>query len=170
MTDDTDQDIIIHASAQDLGHKWVAKLGDDERAYWRVNGTPRQTEPGRRIWFEHNERIHAWGEIVELEDGRIWFDGARETHLPCLDDAPTRGFAYIDPLFPRLEETEWHVQDTGEIVMPDGGTDRSSTKKGTGGKCPHCGATRDCGKELQQHIESHNARLSDFGTGGDRGV
>ena len=135
----TKQDILIHAGAQDLGHKWVTNLSDDELAYWRVSGTPRQTEPGHRIWFEHNGTIHAWGEIVSLDDGRIWFDGARQTHVPCLDDAPTRGFTYIDPLLPRLEETEWHEKDSGEIVVPDGGRVKGDTDRI---ECENCGYQR----------------------------
>lgn len=97
-------DVLIHAGAQDVNHKLKSNLAADEWAYWRVNGTPRQTEAGRRIWFEYNGRIHAWGEIVDLEDGRIYFDGAEQTDLPCPDDAPKRGFTYVDPLLPRLEQ------------------------------------------------------------------
>lgn len=119
QTDDTANDVLIHAGPQDLAHKRVERLASDELAYWRVTGTPRQTKPGRRVWFEHNGTINAWGEIVELEDGRIWFDGAHETYVPCLDDAPTRGFTYIDPLLPRLEQAEWHTEPTGEIVVED---------------------------------------------------
>lgn len=128
--DDTAHDVLIHAGSQDLAHKWTEKLAADEQAYWRVNGTPRQTEPGQRVWFEYNGTIHAWGEIVDLEDGRIWFDGAHEVHLPCLDDAPTRGFTYIQPLLPRLQEAEWHVEPTGEIVLPDGGIARRCETEG----------------------------------------
>lgn len=114
-------DVLIRAGASDLGHKWVETLGADERAYWRVNGTPRRTAAGRRVWFAHLDRIHAWGEITDLTDGRIWFDGAHQTDLPCLDDAPTRGFTYIDPLLPRLENAEWRTLPNGEIeVLSDG--------------------------------------------------
>lgn len=116
---DTKNDVLIQSGAQDLAHKRPSNLGPDEVAYWRVTGTPRQTEPGQRIWFASPllDCIHAWGEITRIEAGRIYFDAAHETHLPCLDDAPTRGFTYIDPLLPRLEDAEWSEEPTGEIVV-----------------------------------------------------
>lgn len=120
------QDVLVHAPVTDVIHKHPTNLSSDEEAYWRVNGTPRQTETGRRIWFEYQDSIHAWGEITALEDGRIWFDAAHETYVPCLDNAPTRGFTYIDPLLPRLEEVDWSVSSTGEFVIPDGGRAESS--------------------------------------------
>jgi len=101
------KDVLIHTSASNLGHKWLINLGPDEEAFWRVNGTLRQTETGRRVWFEDIGRIHAWGKITALEDGRLWFDGARQVDLPCLDDAPSRGFTYIEPLVPRLAEHDF---------------------------------------------------------------
>lgn len=97
-------DVLIHAPATDLAHKWSENLGTDEIAYWRVTGTPRQTEPGQKVWFEYDGRIHSWATITDLADGRLYFDGAQQTDLPCPDDAPTRGFTYIDPLEPRLKE------------------------------------------------------------------
>lgn len=121
------QDVLIQASPQDLAHKWADKVPDGNVCYWTVNGTPRRTEPGRRVYFASTsiEDIYAWAEIVELEDGKIWFEPVQETHLPCLDDAPTRGFRYIDPLLPRLQETDWGEKPTGEIVVNDqvGGQD-----------------------------------------------
>lgn len=105
----TPHDVLIHAGAQNLAHKWMENLGPDEEAFWRVNGTPRQTELGRRVWFEDNGTIFAWGEITALDDGRLWFDGARQTDVPCIDDAPTRGFTYIDPLIPRLLDADTGV-------------------------------------------------------------
>ena len=97
------QDVLIHASHSDVAHKHRPALAADEEAYWRVNGTPRQTEPGQRIWFEDHGRIHAWGLITALEDGRLWFDRARLVDLPCPEDAPTRGFTYVEPLAGRLD-------------------------------------------------------------------
>ena len=118
---DTTHDVLIEAGAQTLAHKWRPTLAPDEEAYWRVSGTPRQTEPGRRVWFAapRLDVIHAWGKITALDDGRLWFDGARGTHVPCLDDPPTRGFTYIDPLLPRLEDVEWEEQPTGRIEVVD---------------------------------------------------
>jgi len=111
------KDVLIQATQSELFHKQPVNLEEDEEVFWRVSGTPRETEPGRRIWFSYNGSIHAQGTITELEDGRIWFDSAKSTHVPCLDDAPTRGFTYIEPLLPRLEETDWSVEETGEIVI-----------------------------------------------------
>lgn len=126
--DEDTRDVLIHAGASDLAHKRPDKLGDDEVAYWTVSGTPRQTEPGRQVWFEYDDIIHAHGEITAVEDGRIYFDAAKETHVPCLDDAPTRGFTYIDPLVPRLDDTDWHVEPTGEtVVATDGGATPHAT-------------------------------------------
>lgn len=105
----TSHDVLIHARAQDLAHKWAENLGPDEEAFWRVNGTPRQTDPGSRVWFEDNGTIYAWGEITALEDGRLWFDGARRTDVPCIDDAPTRGFTYVEPLIQRLQDADSEV-------------------------------------------------------------
>lgn len=124
MTDATAHDVLISVSPSDLAGKWRANLTSEMRAYWRVSGTPRQTEPGRRVWFESTlleDTIFAWGEILDLTDGRLWFDAAHETHLPALDDAPSRGFTYIEPLLPRLADTEWHTAPTGEIVVTDRG-------------------------------------------------
>lgn len=104
-TADEPKDVLINADTGDLAGKWLPQLPDDHEAYWRVSGTPRQTEPGQTVWFAHDPAgIFAWGRITRLEDGRLWFDGARETDLPCLDDAPTRGFTYIDPLRDRLQD------------------------------------------------------------------
>lgn len=111
------QDVLVHADARALAGKWAANVGPDERCYWRVSGTPRQTAPGARIWFEYGGSIHAWGEIVDLSDGRIWFDAAHRTHLPCFDDAPTRGFTYIEPLLPRLDDREWTTNADGSFSV-----------------------------------------------------
>jgi len=100
-------EVLIHASPSDLAHKHVNNLSDDEEAFWRVSGTPRQVEPGRRIWFEWDGRIHAWGTITALEDGRLWFDGARRVDYECPVEAPTRGFKYIDPLTPHFADGSW---------------------------------------------------------------
>jgi len=116
------KDVLIRTAHADVEHKRPAVLADDEEAYWRVSGEPQQTEPGRKIWFARGDHIHAHGEITALEDGRIWFDAAHETYVPCLDDAPPQGFTYVEPLIPRLDDTEWSVCGTGEIVT-DGRTD-----------------------------------------------
>lgn len=114
------KDVLISASSSDIAHKRVTNLSSHEEAFWRVSGTPQQTGPGRRVWFVDRDTIHAYGEITALEDGRLWFDGAHETYLPCLDDAPTRGFCYIEPLIPRLDDTDWSVTDAGEFVVEGG--------------------------------------------------
>ena len=104
--DDVSQDVLIHADPEEVAHKHLDEIAHVEDAYWRVNGEPRRTEPWCRIWFEDDGRIHAWGIITDVEDGRIWFDGARSTDLPCPVDAPTRGFKYVDSLTPRLSESQ----------------------------------------------------------------
>lgn len=38
-----------------------------------------------------------------MEEGRLWFDAAHPVDVPCLDDAPSRGFAYITQLSLRLD-------------------------------------------------------------------
>lgn len=119
MTETEPKDVLVHASARDLAGKWAVNVASDERCYWRVSGTPKQTEAGRRIWFEDGGTIHAWGEIVEVTDGRIWFEAAYGTHLPCFDDAPTRGFTYIEPLLPRLDDAEWSNEPDGKISVEE---------------------------------------------------
>mgnify|MGYP000347924834 CR=1 FL=1 len=107
--DETNRDVLVSATWDDLAHKRPETLTGDEEAYWRVSGTPRQTAPGQRVWFADEDRIIAWGEITALADGRLWFDGAHETTVPLLDDPPARGFTYIYPLAPRLREDDWEA-------------------------------------------------------------
>jgi|GEM_PF-2326994 len=131
QSEDRTKDVLISATAGDLAHKRPLALDADEDAYWRVAGTPRQTAPGRRVWFADRDapgdtdRVIGWGEITALEDGRLYFDGARDVCLPCLDDPPSRGFTYVDPVAPRLRDEGLQASVTVSITPREalGGTD-----------------------------------------------
>jgi len=100
------KDVLIRAGANDIAHKWATNVPSGHECYWTVNGTPRQTEPGRRIWVVSPTLgdIFAWGEITKLEDGKIWFTPLRETHVEPPEQPPTRGFTYTDPVVEQLAE------------------------------------------------------------------
>ena len=89
-------DVLIYADRVDVEHKLRGNLADEhDRCYWTVSGTPRQTEPGCRVLFTDGERVHAAGEITDVEDGRLWFDPLErvDEELPC--EPTTRGFKYV---------------------------------------------------------------------------
>ncbi|GGL70210.1 hypothetical protein [Halocalculus aciditolerans] len=93
---DEHRDVHVHADLNAVEHKLAANLPADEVAFWTVNGMPRQTGAGARIVFSTNDRVVAEGEIVDVVDGRIWFDGLEETDgevIPAIQP-PTRGFKY----------------------------------------------------------------------------
>jgi len=88
-------DVLIYADPDDVAHKFPDELPDGHVPYWSVSGTPRQTEPGQSILFCDGEHVFARGEIIELDDGRIWF-----RNLECVDEElpaepVTRGFKYV---------------------------------------------------------------------------
>lgn len=100
-----EQDVIIQASEDDLRHKVFdycdgTDLGDNPRrslAYWRVNGTPQRTGPGRTIMFSTDgETVDYHAPICTVEDGKIWFAFLHPTKYEAPVDPPTRGFKYFE--------------------------------------------------------------------------
>lgn len=98
MTDTNDKDVLVAAGADQLAHKWAGTVPEGHDCYWRVNGTPRRTGEGRRIWFAREGRLFATADILAVEKGRIWFEPVHPVDLPSPAEAPTRGFAYIEPV------------------------------------------------------------------------
>ena len=90
-------DVVIRSTADKLAHKWEGNVPADHECYWTVSGTPRQTTAGNRIWFVRENHAFATAEITDVEDGRIWFEPLRSVDMPMPEDAPTRGFRYINP-------------------------------------------------------------------------
>lgn len=101
-----EKDVIIRASDDDLRHKVFdytdgRDLGGNPRrelAYWRVNGTPQKTGPGRTIMFSTDgETVDYYAPICTVEEGRILFDYltiAPGYEVPV--EPPTRGFRYFE--------------------------------------------------------------------------
>ncbi len=100
-----EMDVLIQASESDLRHKVFdycdgTDLGDNPRqslAYWRVNGTPQRTGPGRAVLFSTTgEMVDYYAPICTVEDGRIWFSFLSPVQFEVPTDPPTRGFKYVD--------------------------------------------------------------------------
>jgi len=91
-------DVLIQTSHDALEHKMAGEVPVGHLPFWRVTGTPRQTEPGRAILFSDGQRVIARGVIAKLEEGRIWFSPLEGVDEDLPDDAPTRGFTYVDPV------------------------------------------------------------------------
>jgi len=89
-------DVLIRADPDSLTHKLARNLDADEVAYWRVSGTPRQTDAGQLIAFARDGRIHTVGEITGVAEGRLYFEAAERTDRPVPRDPPTRGFTYVE--------------------------------------------------------------------------
>ncbi|WP_135306341.1 hypothetical protein [Haloarcula amylovorans] len=98
MRADEYQDVLVHTTDEQIAHKRRENVPDGYRCYWTVNGTPRRTRYGQRIWFETDGRIVAGGTIDGVETGRIWFSPLERVDIEPPTDPPTRGFTYIDPL------------------------------------------------------------------------
>ena len=94
------RNVLIYAARSDTRHKLDENLSPGEQAFWSVHGTPRQPEPGCRVYFHDGERIYVKGTIAALESGRIWFKGLTSVSLdhPDRPDGGHRGFRYIDDL------------------------------------------------------------------------
>lgn len=90
------KDVLIHTTESSIAHKRRGNVPADETPFWTVSGTPRQTEPGCRIWFEADGELIATGEIVDVEAGRIWFEPLSEADGEPPVDPPSRGFTYVD--------------------------------------------------------------------------
>lgn len=93
------KDVVIGTTETQLEHKYAENVPDGHECYWTVSGTPRQTAPGRRVWFTFRptERVFATAEITRLEDGKLWFTPVRRVETrKCLRTAP-RGFKYTEP-------------------------------------------------------------------------
>ena len=98
MDADDYQDVLVHASEEEIEHKLRENVPDGHECYWTVNGTPRQTRFGQRIWFEADGEIVAAGQIKRCETGRIWFTPLERVDAELPKEPPTRGFRYIEPL------------------------------------------------------------------------
>jgi len=97
--------VIIRASEADLRHKvfdYMDLANNDieprrSLAYWRVNGTPQRTGPGRTIMFSTDgETVDFDAPICTTEEGKIWFDFLRPTSYEVPVEPPTRGFRYFE--------------------------------------------------------------------------
>ena len=100
-----EKDVLISTTEEDIRHKVFdytdgKDLGGDPRrelAYWRVNGTPQHTGPGRMILFTTgNKKVDYAAPICTVENGRIWFDFLSPVNMELPEDAPTRGFTYTE--------------------------------------------------------------------------
>lgn len=100
-----EKDVIIRASDEDLRHKVFdytdgRDLGGNPRrelAYWRVNGTPKKTGPGRTIMFSTDgEMVDYHAPICTVEEGRILFSYLYPTKYEAPVTPPTRGFKYFE--------------------------------------------------------------------------
>lgn len=90
------RDVLIHTTESRIAHKRRENIEPGHTPFWEVNGTPRQTEPGQRIWFEADGRLIATAEILDVERGKLWFEPLRGVDAPAPVDPPTRGFTYVD--------------------------------------------------------------------------
>lgn len=88
-------DVLIYATRDDIEHKLEAHVPDHHHCYWTVTGTPRQTEPGQSVLFSDGDRVHARGEITDVENGKLWFRPLERVDETPPTDAPTRGFTYV---------------------------------------------------------------------------
>lgn len=105
VPDRGERDVIIRAPERDLRHKvfdYMDLANNDihprqSLAYWRVNGTPQRTGPGRVIMFSTGgETVDFFAPICTAEEGRIWFDFLSPTNFEVPAEPPTRGFKYVD--------------------------------------------------------------------------
>jgi hypothetical protein len=96
MSADDYQDVIVHATEEQIDHKLAENVPDDHMCYWQVSGKPRQTRFGQRIWFENGGRIVATGGIYGVETDRIWFYPLESVDLDVPVDVPSQGFKYVD--------------------------------------------------------------------------
>jgi len=88
-------DILIYADPGDIDHKFPEELPPGHTPYWSVSGTPRQTKPGCDVLFTDGDRVFARGEIVAVEDGRLWFEGLDRVNEAVPAEPVTRGFKYV---------------------------------------------------------------------------
>jgi len=91
------RDVLIHADEERIAHKRRGNVPAGEQPFWSVNGTPRQTKPGRRIWFEADGELIATAPITTVEEGRIWFEPLVDADGEPPTEPPSRGFTYVDP-------------------------------------------------------------------------
>ncbi|MFP8891845.1 hypothetical protein ACLI4U_19045 (plasmid) [Natrialbaceae archaeon A-CW2] len=89
------KDVLIYADKRTVAHKLCENVPDGHECFWTVNGTPRQTGPGASVLFSDGDRVHARGDVLEVEHGRIWFEPleACDESVPC--EPVTRGFRYV---------------------------------------------------------------------------
>ena len=89
-------DVLIQTTRDALAHKMKGEVTPGHLPFWRVHGTPRQTEVGRSILFSDGDRVIARGVIGKVEDGRIWFSPLEAVDEDLPDEPPSRGFKYVD--------------------------------------------------------------------------
>ena len=90
------RDVLIQTTPEALAHKMKGEVTPGHLPFWRVNGTPRQTEAGRSILFSDGDRVIARGVIGDVEEGRIWFSPLEDVDEELPADPPSRGFKYVD--------------------------------------------------------------------------
>lgn len=100
-----ERDVIIRSDDKTLRHKVFdycdgTDIGNNPRrslVYWRVNGTPRRTGPGRSILFSTDgTTINYYGKICTVSEGKIWFEYLHPTKFDTPTQVPNRGFKYFD--------------------------------------------------------------------------
>ena len=89
-------DVLIHTTESSIAHKRRGNVPSSETPFWTVSGTPRQTEPGCRIWFEADGELIATATITAVEEGAIWFEPLRDAEGEPPVEPPSRGFTYVD--------------------------------------------------------------------------
>lgn len=94
MTDEQ-RDVLIHADPEDIEHKLDGEVPDGEVCYWTVNGKPQRTRAGADILFTDGDQVIARAEIIDVEDGRIWFYPLTEVREDLPTTPTTRGFKYV---------------------------------------------------------------------------
>jgi len=99
-------DVLIHTTADAIAHKRRGEVPDGHLCFWTVNGTPRQTEPGRHVYFEVDGRLVARGEIRDIETGKLWFDPLEPVDIEPPTAVPSRGFTYVEPIGDETTEAQ----------------------------------------------------------------
>lgn len=89
-------DVLIQTDTDELEHKLEGNVPDDEVCYWTVSGKPQRTTAGRDVLFTDGDRVIGRAEIVDVEDGRLWFEPVTPVDEELPTAPTTRGFKYVD--------------------------------------------------------------------------
>ena len=85
-------DIIIHAKPEVVAHKMIPDVCE---CWWDVSGTPRQLFEYDKVMFAYKGRVHAEGEVISIEPGRIVMEPLKKVNYKAPTEPPTRGFKYV---------------------------------------------------------------------------